>query len=130
MTARAFNAQAAVLGDRQHMELISNLQEQQAALFLFLPLRPATAPGCPIDTGLLPPLGLSVRVQPGESSPCLGLAELSHALGPCQDPGWTREAPQTRLALPISPSLPLWLLDKPGCSLLSISLLPTLGGVS
>lgn len=49
-TTRAVNAEAAFLGDQQHMELIFNLIEQQTAFFLFLPL-PAAVPGCPINTG-------------------------------------------------------------------------------
>lgn len=112
MTARAFNTEAAFLGDQQQMELIFNLKEQQTALFLLL--RPATAPGCPVHAGLLLPLGLGYQVHLQKASPCLGGAKLPHMLrpGPGRDPGWTREDPQTCLICPTSPLPCLWLLDR------------------
>lgn len=91
VTARAFKDEAAFLGDQQQMELIVNLKEQQTALFLFLPLPPATAPGCPITLGCHYLWGLVTRSSLRNLLPLLAWPNFPMLRGRAKTPAGPRK---------------------------------------
>lgn len=105
MTTRAFNAEAAFLGDQQHMELIFNLKEQQTAFSLFLPL-PAAVPGCPINTGCCCLWGW-LAVSSLKNVLPAPLGQTFPRFGARPRLWLDQDAPQTCLTLPLPPSSPL-----------------------